>query len=381
MLKWARESQGLSLEDIALKLNRAQSDIAEWETGRSAPTYCQLEDLAYKHYKRPLAVFFLPSPPAEPDIKQEFRTLPDFEMNELAADTRYQVRLGQSFQLSLKELNDGVNSAERKIFRDIKISVQDRIGAKAQAIRAYLGIDMAEQSRWHQPEKALKVLRQKVEDVGIYVFKHSFKQKEISGFCLKDEEFPLIYLNNSTAQPRQIFSLFHELAHLLLHVNGISKVDFRYIESLPPHERRIEQFCNALAAEVLVPSGDFDIQIKSIKAKDVDDPLVEMLATRYCVSREAVYRKLLDRGLVSPEDYAQKVRLWNSQLKMKSAEKGHGNYYNTQGAYLSQGYLQLVFSRHYQGRLSLEQVADYLGVKTGNVAGLDVLVPNKGGRG
>ena len=70
-----------------MHLKRDPDEILAWEKGKSAPTYAQLEKLAYSLYKRPLAVFFLPVPPPEPDIKQEFRTLPDFEIDQLAADT------------------------------------------------------------------------------------------------------------------------------------------------------------------------------------------------------------------------------------------------------------------------------------------------------
>jgi len=39
--------------------------IEGWEAGASAPTYPQLEALAYKVYKHPLALFFFPEPPED----------------------------------------------------------------------------------------------------------------------------------------------------------------------------------------------------------------------------------------------------------------------------------------------------------------------------
>ncbi|MDQ3009929.1 MAG: ImmA/IrrE family metallo-endopeptidase [Acidobacteriota bacterium] len=73
-----------------------------------------------------------------------------------------------------------------------------------------------------------------------------------------DAEFPIIYINNSTSNTRQTFSLFHEFGHLLLHGNGISKFDTGYIDDLPQNEKRIEKLCNAFASELLMPSADFD---------------------------------------------------------------------------------------------------------------------------
>jgi len=38
---------------------------------------------------------------------------------------------------------------------------------------------------------------------------------------------------------------------------------------------------------------------------------------------------------------------------------------------LGERYLKLVLGKHYQGKLTLEQAADYLGVKVKNVVGLE----------
>lgn len=74
VLKWARESAGRSLEDVAGILKKKPEDIAAWEDGRERPTYIQLQTLAYRVYKRPLALLFFPEPPAEPPLSSSFRT-------------------------------------------------------------------------------------------------------------------------------------------------------------------------------------------------------------------------------------------------------------------------------------------------------------------
>ncbi|CAN5781353.1 hypothetical protein BH20ACI3_BH20ACI3_16560 [soil metagenome] len=58
VLRWARESQGYSVEEVSSRLKRNPAEIAAWEAGEASPTYVQLETLAYKVYKRPLTVFF-----------------------------------------------------------------------------------------------------------------------------------------------------------------------------------------------------------------------------------------------------------------------------------------------------------------------------------
>ena len=366
VLRWARESQGYSLDDVAIHLKRDIDEIVAWETGAASPTYAQLESLAYVLYKRPLAVFFLPAPPKERKVKQEFRTLPDSELDHLAADTRYQLRLAHAYQISLRELNDDVNSSPRKIFRDLALTAQSNVREAGDRVRAYLGIALDAQIGCKSAEAALKVWRTAVEASGVFFFKHSFKQKTISGFCLADDEFPLIYLNNSTAKTRQIFSLFHELAHLLLKVNAISTVDEANLQGLPKREQGIERFCNALAAETLVPSADFENQLTGISAP-YDDAVVP-LARRYHVSRESILRRFLDRGLIDQHRYEARVKQWAAETETGGSG---GDYYSTQATYLGESYMRLVFAKHYQGRLTIEQMADYLGVRTKSVSGLE----------
>jgi len=233
VLRWAREAQGLGIDDVALRLKRRPEEVASWERGTHAPTYPQLEKLAYQIYRRPLTVFFLPKPPEEPEIKQEFRSLPDFEIERLAPATRYQLRKARALQISLNELNDGENPSERKIFRDLSLSTSSSIPESAAQLRSYLDITVKEQMSWASTDEALKQWRDKIEAVGVFVFKDTFKQKEVSGFCIYDNQFPIIYINNSTAKTRQIFTLFHELAHLLLHKNAIATLDEDYLD-LPP---------------------------------------------------------------------------------------------------------------------------------------------------
>jgi transcriptional regulator with XRE-family HTH domain len=69
VLKWARESSNLSLEDVAHRMKKSIDIIQAWEEGHDTPTYAQLEKLAYDIYKRPLAVFFFPNPPKEESLK------------------------------------------------------------------------------------------------------------------------------------------------------------------------------------------------------------------------------------------------------------------------------------------------------------------------
>lgn len=364
IIQWARERARYSLESVAVKFKKDVSVIEKWESGEDFPAYSQLEKLA-EIYKRPLALFFFPEPPLEAEEKQEFRTLPDFEIENLAADTIYALRQAKAMQLSLQEINNGINPSTKKIFQDIAVSSSDDLRKLAEQIRNYLNVTLEEQLTWNDRETALKKWRSAVEEAGIFIFKRSFKQREISGFCLIDIEFPIIYLNNGTEKARQIFTIFHELAHILLQTNGITKSDDRYINSLQGENKYIEIFCNKFAAEFLLPNHVFSEIIRETVV-NVNDKIISKISSDYKVSREVVLRKLLDNNLISQKEYTLKVREWYSEQVGKSQDKNKksgGDYYANQATYLGENYLKLVFKKYYQGQYDIERVADYLNIK------------------
>lgn len=368
VLRWARERSGLTAAEVAKKIHKSAESVEDWETGGSAPTYVQLEKLAYQVYKRPVAVFFFPEPPDEPDRVAEFRTLPAGEREGLSDDTRYAVRLAEAMQSALRELNEGINPSSRKIFRDVRATYDDSPGKLAEEVRSYVGVSIEDQSGWASAERAFEHWRATVEDIGVYVFKRSFKQRDISGFSLVDDEFSVIYVNNGTSFTRQVFTLWHEVGHLLLHTSGVTKTDDSFIDTMTGEAKSIEVMANAFAGEFLVPSDDFE---RVIESPPYSDEYFASLAGRYHVSREVVLRKHLDRGLVAQWFYEDRAERWNDTYREKGGGSTGGNYFSTQGVYLSQKFLELAFGRYYQDRIDLEQLADFLNVKAGNIPGLE----------
>lgn len=369
LLSWARESIGFSVDDVALKMKRSVDEILEWESGISAPSYPQLEKLAYQLYKRPLAVFFLPEPPNEISPKKEFRSLPESDLDNLKPDTYMHVRKGHAYQISLKEVFNNSNPAGSKLWQEVALNPDGSVVEQSRRIRNALNISIENQSAIRSDEEALKTWRASIEAKGVFVFKESFKQKDISGFCLSDDEFPIIYLNNTTTKTRQIFSLFHELAHILLNTKSLSKFEHGYFNQLPPNAQRIEVFCNAIAAEVLIPKSDFESFTANLpfNIEAVSDDEIERIAARYSVSRESILRKFLDQNRVSSSHYKEKSEMWANQRKGGSG----GNWYASANAYLSSTFAREVLSQHYKHNLSIDKASDLLGIKAKNFSGLE----------
>jgi Zn-dependent peptidase ImmA (M78 family) len=273
-------------------------------------------------------------------------------------------------------LFDGVNPATRSLLRDLSFSPSVDAADMAGRVRGYLGIDLARQQAWRSTDEALKHWRAGLEDSGIFVFKDSFNppgrrsadfgDSPFSGFCLYDREFPVIYANNNNPKTRQIFTLFHETAHLLMHTGGVDTRQDDYIRYLRGDNRRIEVLCNHFAAEFLVPSRDF--QARSA-GRPVDDRAVSDWADLYRVSRETILRRLLDQGRVSRQYYEEKAHQW--YMEASGGGEPGGSHYRNRGVYLGERYIEAVFSRYHQGRISIEEAADYLGEKTRNVPGME----------
>src|SRR6266702_34115 len=135
-------------------------------------------------------------------MRREFRTLPNSELERFASDSLFALREARAYQVSLAELTDGENPAERRITADLRTSANADPSALAVAAREYLGVTVRDQAEWRTSEDAFKAWRDAVENVGVFVFKRPFEQTLISGFCLDDPTFPVILISNSTAHTR-----------------------------------------------------------------------------------------------------------------------------------------------------------------------------------
>jgi Zn-dependent peptidase ImmA (M78 family) len=359
VITWARERAGLSPEEAAQKFPK----IAAWEAGTASPSYPQLESMA-DEFRIPIAVFFFPERPNVPRIEETFRTLPDTEFARLPRRVQYLLRKAKAFQLGLHELTQGRNPAERLITRDVEFTARISADTMAARVRDYLGISLDQQTAWREADEALKEWRQALYRVGIFVFKDAFREESFSGFSLYDDVFPIIYVNNSAAKTRQIFTLFHELGHLLFHTSGIDPLDDGYVERLPDRPRHIEVLCNRFAARFLVPEKAFEAAFAGHRPTE---QTAEMLAGRFHVSREFIFRKFLDRDLITREDYGRAARRWAAQKQ----EGSGGNPYWSKLAYLGRDYVALAFNQYHQNRIDETQLGEYLDMKPKNVGTLE----------
>jgi Zn-dependent peptidase ImmA (M78 family) len=137
----------------------------------------------------------------------------------------------------------------------LKIKLGDdpeKIGIGA---RELLGVTMDEQASWTDSGLALRSWREAFQTIGVLVFQvPSISMNEMRGFSVALSPLPIIAYNSSDVTRGRIFTIMHEFAHILL---GESVLDSAKAGShLYSGNIKVEQFCNSVAAAILIPKGE-----------------------------------------------------------------------------------------------------------------------------
>lgn len=373
VLKWARETAGYVLADECKQYPK----FLEWESGKTYPSYSQLKKLATR-YKRPLAVFFFPEPPEEEKIEKSLRALYRDDVNLLTPTVRYLFRKATAFKIYLKEIFSEDLHVQLEKVKWLNKKVDKNIHILAYDVRKHFNISLETQIKWKDSGEALEKWRDILADNGVYVFKDAFKDENISGFCIYDDHFPIIYLNNSTTKNRQIFTLFHELAHLILHQSQLDTFDDNMKNVRKDDAWYVEHQCNLFSSNFLVPDDGFiDLNMKSI-----NDEKIEHFSKMYKVSRDVILKKLLSLNLISDKEYELKITSFRNDFDKNKENKksAGGDFYKTRVAYLGTSYLSLILNSYYQGKIDLQKASRYLDIKPKTFTGLEDAFLNKGAK-
>jgi Zn-dependent peptidase ImmA (M78 family)/transcriptional regulator with XRE-family HTH domain len=369
ILIWARKRLNLDITEVAHKLQKKPSFITNWENGKSLPSLAQLEKLAYDIYKIPLATFFLPEPPDEPQINQQFRTIPSTEIIKLPYQFMILVKEAQYYQEALKEIFDGKNPTDKPIFKLFREIGGNPIQTIANKIRQELNINKEIQSKFKDSTEAFKSYRNALETNGIFVFQQTLKSI-CRGYSLFDSEFPIIIVNSSEfSDSGKNFTLFHELSHLLHSTGGISN-EYTYQST-----NQVEVSCNKLASLILVDNNELIEELKKfhIEFNKIEDNQLQMISREFKVSQEVILRKLLDLDMASPSYYAEKRKHWISIAPKTRKSKG-GDHFNIKLSKLGHYYSSLVLKNMYTGKISRYQASEFLDTKINYIPKIEKLI-------
>lgn len=368
MLRWARERSSMTIVLAAEKLKRSVEEMEAWESGAAQPTFKQLMTIA-NTYKRPITLFYLSEPPADFMPLQDYRRLPGV-IPSLVESPQLNIEIRKAHyrrQVALELVQLLGESFPQLQYQATLRGNPEQIG---QEVRDLLGISLTEQIGWRDNYKALNGWRRALERLGVLVFQaSSIDVSEMRGFTISDRPLPAIVVNKSDSPKGRIFSMMHELAHILLGDSSISG-DYTYGYALTPEEKETEVFCNRVAAAILLPLSAFenDNELHRLDiANEWTDANVEMLSKRFTLSREFIWRRLLTRGKISNEIYMQKrsflAKQWKAQQEEEEPSSGGPKYHIKVLSSIGSFYPELVLNSYYQEKINTSTLSEYLGVK------------------
>ncbi|MBN2103717.1 ImmA/IrrE family metallo-endopeptidase [bacterium] len=356
MFQWARERSGKTIPELTHKFPK----FKEWEAGDVYPTLKQLEKFAKATYL-PVGYLFLPDPPVETIPIPDFRTIgnnyigrPDPDL----LDTVYTCQQRQEWYR-----NYAISRGEDALPFIGSVDTHSDIVSVAEEIRHALHFDIEERRRTATWTEALRQFLKQADDFGIMVMVSSvvgsnnhrkLDPDEFRGFVLSDSLAPLIFINGSDTKSAQMFTLAHEMAHLWLGESALSDIN---PASSPSNE--IENWCNQVAAELLVP---YSVIAEEYQDKSNIFDEMNRLARFFKVSTLVIIRRIYDIRAISENEFWDAYHFELDRLISLPASSG-GDFYRSQPARLSKRFARAVVISTCEGQSSFTESFRLLGIK------------------
>jgi Zn-dependent peptidase ImmA (M78 family) len=382
ILKWARETAGLTLEDAAQRLDlseargvSAEQRLAGYEAGEREPSRPLLLRMA-KQYRRPLLTFYMSEAPATGERGQDFRTLPPGHSRAQDALVDALIRDVRARQEMVRAVLEDDDEAVRLPFV-ASMTERDGVEAVLQSICETLDLDL-ERYRGRQGgngPRGFAYLREQGERAGIFVLlignlgsHHTRLDVEtFRGFALADDVAPFVVINDQDSETAWSFTLLHELCHIWLGATGVSGANAGTV---------VEQFCNEVAGRFLLPANDLDT-LRDLRGMGIDavSARINDFAEARRLSLSMVAYKLFREGVIKRDLWVRLSALYRSQwLGSREAQRernrdreGGPNYYVVRRHRLGSALVNLTNRMLAERALSPSKAAKILGVKPSNV--------------
>jgi len=319
IIEWAITRAGYGLNEFFLKFPK----IKEWLDGTTKPTIKQLEDFTHKVHV-PFGYMFLNEPPIEELPIPFFRTGKK-KVDKVSLNVFHTIQTLQERQTWL------TNYLEKSGYEDLsfigKFNVNDNHKEIVTDIRNTLRLKIDWASKLSNWEQALDYLTMQIEEIGIILTfngvvgnntRRKIEVEECRGFVLVNPKAPFLYINSADAKAAQMFTIFHEIAHIWLGKSaGFDN------KQMIPADDPIEQLCDKVAAEFLVPK-DFFLE-KWDKSKNF-----KYLSRVFKVSPIVIARRALDLNLITKSSFFRFYNEYITEIQIKKQNQGPGgNFYAT----------------------------------------------------
>jgi len=360
ILQWIYSSYAEKIdENLTMKINT-------WISGAQKPTFTEIENLS-KKTKIPFGYFFLNEPPKEDLPILEYRTVDSAEIANPSRELIDTVSYMEFVQGYLREFRRDIGYGKcEAVGAGKNLSIQDF----TKRIREVLTLE----KEWYKGARGelFNLLRSKLEDVGVVIMKNgivanntrrALNYREFRAFTMIDSYAPLIFINSTDTNNGQIFSLLHEFAHILLGESNFYNARISGTNT----SRNNEIICNAVTAEILVPSDIFCVKWE--QERDIFK-----LADYFCCSAIVVARKALDSNYINQSKYDDVCKFViqkadESREKRKEQESG-GNFYNTAKSRIDRNFLEAVYIGVSEGKITYTEAYRLTNTKRTSFMGL-----------
>jgi len=357
VLIWARESLAISRNQASEKTGISYKRITQLEDDGKQPTIEELKEFS-KLYKRTIATLLLVKPPKEKPLPTDRRTVDSIVIDNFHEKSIMAVRKARALAKSFIELRQEMNIVISKF--NFFASINESPQIVANRLRKLLNLDEIREIT--NMNHALDGYIEKVESIGIAVFQLSLTQDNLRGFSITDDVIPIIAIKRGGESPTaKIFSLFHELGHILLNDGGLCDLaEQTNIE--------IEKWCNAFAAEALIPTNEL-LQMQTVIEKIqrgekiwTKNDLI-LLGNYFHVGPLAILRSLLEKGLTTSAYYNEKHQFWKKPQFGRAKNPEGRNIAKEAIKEKGRTYVSLAFSAFDQNRIDLKDLSDFLGIR------------------
>jgi Zn-dependent peptidase ImmA (M78 family) len=356
VLLWAIERDHKRPEDLAESTPR----LADWLGGADQPTFKQLEAFA-RSVHVPFGYLLLREPPRERLTIPDFRRRGGAQEAQPSADLLDTVFLCQQRQEWYREFAADAGLEPLPFVGSLSLGIGPTEAASR--MREPLGLTLERRRHHRSWMEALRSTTDSAEAAGALVMVSSIvgsntsrllDPAEFGGFALVDDLAPVVFVNAADSKAAQFFTLVHELAHLWLGQSAITSTPFKPWAD----DERVERWCNAVAAELLVPIEDVR------KNFDKTAPLaeeVQRLAERYRVSTLVVLRRALDIEVLTRDEYWAAVRAEADRVAGLQQPPTGGDFANLAPARASRRFTKAIITSALEGRTPYREAFRLLG--------------------
>ena len=351
---WCCEDRGITTSDLANVVKITPSNLAEILEGNKGFSITQLKKIA-SFFNKGLLFFLEPGPVDESRLRTAgFRTLAN-ENPDLSPKLKSLIERVERQRQIFLGLLDTDEDVSKQDFHPPHVAGLN-INETASKIREWLQIGN---------ELNFATYRAAIEKQGMLVFRSNGfagkwqipNESTICGFSIFHERFPIIFVRKQESEKRQLFTLVHELGHLLLHSTGfVDEVDDLYSHTGKERE------ANAFAGNLLVPEK-FLRQItlnNKPQSHESYEVWLKDFSRLWGVSVEVILRRLLDSNRLAKTDY-ESYRTWKGRAPRIEKSGGTRKYrFNEPKHIFGDTFVRTVLDSLHARQINITRASSYL---------------------